>query len=286
MPELDRDGVAVHYDTWGAATDRLPLLLSHGYSASSGMWAPNRQALSARRQVITWDLRGHGASQSPTDPTAYAADQAVADMAAILDAAQVDRAAVGGLSLGGYLSLLFHLAHPERVAALLLVDTGPGFRNDEARQRWNDRAEAYAVGFDTRGLGALAASPEVLVGPHDPRGLAAAARGTLVQHDAAVMDSLGSIARAHPGRGGRRRPALPGRRRRHGGQDRRSPQGGARPRRPRRQPGSARGLRHRRGRVPGRPRPDPDHLGRDGSLRRWWSPPRWWSGPRWWAWWC
>jgi pimeloyl-ACP methyl ester carboxylesterase len=195
VPELDRGGVTVHYEVHGPATGgRLPLLLSHGYSANAGMWTPNLPALSAERQVVTWDLRGHGHSQSPTEASAYAPEQALADMAAILDACGIARAAIGGLSLGGYLSLAFHLAHPGRVAALLLFDTGPGFRNDDARDRWNARAEAYAVGFETRGLEALAASPEVRVGPHDPRGLAAAARGTLVQHDASVMDSLGTIA--------------------------------------------------------------------------------------------
>ncbi len=194
MPELDRHGVAVHYDVHGRATHRPPLVLTHGYSATSAMWAPNLAALSADRQVLTWDLRGHGASQSPDDPSAYSSQAALDDLAALLDVVGAGRAVLGGQSLGGYLSLAFHLIHPERVAALVLVDTGPGFRNDEARQGWNDRAEAYAVGFETRGLDALGTSPEVRAGPHDPLGLAHAARGILVQTDGAVMASLGTIA--------------------------------------------------------------------------------------------
>jgi pimeloyl-ACP methyl ester carboxylesterase len=193
VPELDRHGVAVHYDVHGEHTDRLPLLLTHGYSATSAMWTPNLAALSADRQVLTWDLRGHGRSQSPTDPDAYSSQDALDDLGALLDAIGAERAVVGGQSLGGYLSLAFHQTHPERVAALLLVDTGPGFRNDEARQGWNDQAEAYAVGFETRGLEALGRSPEVGAGPHDPRGLANAARATLVQQDGSVMASLATI---------------------------------------------------------------------------------------------
>jgi pimeloyl-ACP methyl ester carboxylesterase len=194
VPELDRHGVAVHYDVHGQSTGRAPLVLTHGYSATSAMWAPNLAALSEDRQVITWDLRGHGRSQSPADPGAYSGPAALDDLAALLDVAGAEQAVLGGQSLGGYLSLAFHLVHPERVAALVLVDTGPGFRNDQARQGWNDQAEAYAVGFETRGLDALGRSPEVGGGPHDPLGLALAARGILVQHDGAVMASLGTIA--------------------------------------------------------------------------------------------
>ena len=59
----------------------------------------------------------------------------MADMAAILDACGVPRAVIGGLSLGGYLSLAFRLAHPERVAALVLFDTGPGYKSDDGTRK-------------------------------------------------------------------------------------------------------------------------------------------------------
>ena len=56
-----------------------------------------------------------------------------------------------GHSLGGYLSLEFALAHPDRVDGLVLVDTGPGYRNDEARAAWNEMAERYAADLEARG---------------------------------------------------------------------------------------------------------------------------------------
>jgi len=193
VPHLERDGVTLHYELHGATSDRIPLLLTHGYSASSAMWKPNLPALAGKRQVVTWDIRGHGRSASPSDPARYSAAASVADMAAILDACGIRRAAVGGLSLGGYLSLAFHLAHPTRVAALLLCDTGPGFRQVDARERWNAFAVARAEDLERQGLAALSTSPEVGGGPHDPTGLALAARGILVQHDSRVLDSLPSI---------------------------------------------------------------------------------------------
>ncbi len=193
MARLEREGVALSYRLHGAAGGRTPLLLTHGYSATSAMWQSNIPALAATRQVITWDLRGHGLSASPPDPARYSEEASVADMAAILDACGISRAAIGGLSLGGYLSLAFHLTHPARVAGLLLCDAGPGFRQARARERWNALAVSRAEALERQGLAALPTSPEVGPGPHDPLGLGLAARGILTQHDSRVLDSLSSI---------------------------------------------------------------------------------------------
>ena len=88
-------------------------------------------------------MRGHGQSDYPADPAAYSEALTVADMAALLDEVGADRAIVGGLSLGGYMSLAFHRAHPQRVRALLIIDTGPGFKKDDARDAWNRRCLLY-----------------------------------------------------------------------------------------------------------------------------------------------
>jgi pimeloyl-ACP methyl ester carboxylesterase len=194
MASLDRDGVSIHYQVHGEPTDRAPLLLTHGYSSSASMWAPNLAALGARRQIVTWDIRGHGQSDSPRRPEVYSEAASVADMGAVLDAAGiVDRAVVGGLSLGGLLSLAFYLAHPSRVTGLLLFDTGPGFKNDDARAEWNRYAETTAASFEQGGLTSLSASPEVGADHQDPVGLAMAARGILTQRDARIIESLPKI---------------------------------------------------------------------------------------------
>jgi pimeloyl-ACP methyl ester carboxylesterase len=119
----------------------------------------------------------------------------VADMAAILDAAGVEEAVTGGLSLGGYMSLAFHLAYSERVRALLVVDTGPGYKNDAARSAWNANALSTADRLEREGLAALqGASAERALSSHrDARGLARAARGMLTQRDARVIGSLPEI---------------------------------------------------------------------------------------------
>lgn len=197
MPVIDRDGVRVHYEIHGPTDGAQPaLLLTHGYSATAEMWAPNLAALSADRKVITWDIRGHGRSDAPTDPASYSEELSVADMAALLDEAGpgTEKAVIGGLSLGGYLSLAFHLAHPDRVVGLVLCDTGPGYRRDEPRAEWNAMAARWADDFDKRGLAALGAGAEVRASHHrSAAGLALAARGILAQRDARVLESLSAI---------------------------------------------------------------------------------------------
>jgi pimeloyl-ACP methyl ester carboxylesterase len=63
-------------------------------------------------------MRGHGQSGDPRDPALYSQALTVGDMAAVLDACDIERAVIAGLSLGGVMSLAFHLAYPERVHIL------------------------------------------------------------------------------------------------------------------------------------------------------------------------
>jgi pimeloyl-ACP methyl ester carboxylesterase len=195
MKQLQRPGgVTLAFEVHNPHAPGVPLLLTHGFGATSGMWDPNIDALSVDRPVIVWDQRGHGSSDAPDDMSLYSEQIGVADMAAILDAASADRAVIGGMSLGGYLSLAFHLVHPQRVAALVLVDTGPGYRNDEARGKWNAWVERRAQELES-GRTRADSSPELAQAVHQhPEGLPRAARGVMAQKDARVITSLDSIA--------------------------------------------------------------------------------------------
>ncbi len=83
---------------------------------------------------------GRGRSDYPNDPSKYSEEATVEDIAALLDAVGTKKAIVGGLSPGGYMSQAFYSAYPDRVTALLIIDTGPGFSSDEAREAWNKNA--------------------------------------------------------------------------------------------------------------------------------------------------
>jgi pimeloyl-ACP methyl ester carboxylesterase len=74
-----------------------------------------------------YDTRGHGATTAPGDMKAYSlARDYVGDLTALLDHLGIDRAHIGGLSMGGMIAQEFALQHPERLRSLLLFDTGPG----------------------------------------------------------------------------------------------------------------------------------------------------------------
>src|SRR5205807_2581828 len=82
MPKLNRDGVSIYYEVHGSGP---VLLLTHGYSATVQMWKGQIEALSKKHTLVTWDMRGHGQSDYPSDQSAYSEEATVADMAAILD---------------------------------------------------------------------------------------------------------------------------------------------------------------------------------------------------------
>jgi pimeloyl-ACP methyl ester carboxylesterase len=192
MPKISRDGVEIYYEVHGSGP---VLLLTHGYSSTSSMWQGQIEPLSRHHKLVLWDMRGHGQSDYPDDPQNYSEALTVADMAALLDEVGAERAIVGGLSLGGYMSLAFYRAHPERVRALLIIDTGPGFKKDDAREAWNKRALETADRFEREGLNGLkSGSPERSNVKHrDASGLALAARGMLTQRDARVIELLPEI---------------------------------------------------------------------------------------------
>ena len=161
---LDRHGVNIYYEVVGSGP---AIVFTHGFGASSHMFAGTVERLSADHTVITWDIRGHGRSDYPPDVAHYSPQLAVGDIAALLDAVGARDAVIAGHSLGGYLSLAFNLAHPNRVRGLVLIDTGPGYRKPEPARRVEQprrtvrgRAGAEVVSTDCR---AAASSPPMCI---------------------------------------------------------------------------------------------------------------------------
>ena len=192
MAYIDRDGVKIYYEVAGSGP---VVLLSHGYSASTRMWQGQIAPMKDAYTVVTWDMRGHAQSDSPDDQSRYSEEATVDDMAAILGEVGAERAVIGGLSLGGYMSLAFYARRPELVRALMLFDCGPGYRNPKGREAWNETATRRAEVFEAKGLESLGGSAEVRVSAHrSAQGLANAARGMLAQFDSRVMDVLDKIA--------------------------------------------------------------------------------------------
>ncbi|HET7523575.1 MAG TPA: alpha/beta hydrolase [Acidimicrobiales bacterium] len=126
MPVADINGQQLYYEDSGGPG--APVIFSHGFLMDHEMFAPQVEELSDEFRCITWDERGFGASRAAGPFNYY---DSAADCVAILDHLGIDGAVLGGMSQGGFLSLRAALTSPDRVKALVLIDTEAGVENQE-----------------------------------------------------------------------------------------------------------------------------------------------------------
>jgi pimeloyl-ACP methyl ester carboxylesterase len=146
------------------------VVLTHGFGDSSETWSAQVEALAPRFAVHLWDLPGHGRSPRPDTSPAYTRDAAVEALERIV--AEAGGAALVGHSLGGYLAQCLAIRRPDLVRALVLLNSGPGFRDRGGRARWNRGARLAVARF----------------------GLLPAVVGLVEQHDSFVINGLARIA--------------------------------------------------------------------------------------------
>ena len=139
------DGTRIHYSVSGRR-DGEPVLMIQGLGADSRGWLRQRLAFAARHRVIVFDNRGVGRSDRPPGP--YDLDVMADDALAVLDAAGVADAHVMGASMGGVISQIIAVRHPERVRSLILACTAcrqlPWRR--ELLAEWAEVAERDGMG--------------------------------------------------------------------------------------------------------------------------------------------
>lgn len=160
-----RDGVRLYYEHHlpsGDGSDRglrPTVIFSCAYCTTHENWRGQvAPLLAAGHPVVLWDLRAHGDSEAPTSADAWSMERVVADLDGVVEATTPDRPFVAvGLSFGGLASLHYRVRHPERVAALVLVASGPGFKNPEAASAWAAQVERTASFLETRGFPAFVA---------------------------------------------------------------------------------------------------------------------------------
>jgi esterase len=117
------NGTNLHYVEWGAE-GATPIVLLHGLRAYGHWYDDFAQAAQGRYRVIAPDLRGRGASEWAKDAD-YGTDAYVADLEGLVDHLGLSRFILGGHSLGGVIVAHYTARHPERVAALLILDMSP-----------------------------------------------------------------------------------------------------------------------------------------------------------------
>jgi pimeloyl-ACP methyl ester carboxylesterase len=121
MPSIERNGVPIHFDDVGSGP---PLVMGHSILCSGEMWMYQVPRLAERFRVINIDQRGHGRSVPATEP--YELRDMVEDFFGVLDHLGVERAVWVGLSMGGMVAMHAAIADPDRVTAMLLLDTHAG----------------------------------------------------------------------------------------------------------------------------------------------------------------
>lgn len=119
MPYANVNGQRIYFED--SAGVGAPVILAHGFLMDQEMFAPQVAALAPEFRVVTWDERGFGLTEFDGEPFTYW--DSARDCLALLDHLGIERAVVGGMSQGGFVSIRAALTAPERVRALVLLDT-------------------------------------------------------------------------------------------------------------------------------------------------------------------
>lgn len=139
--KADINGITLAYGDRG---NGLPLVLIHGFPLCRKMWRPQAEALSkAGCRVITPDLRGFGESVLTSGMVSM--DIYANDIVALLDHLGIDKAVVGGMSMGGYVLLNLLERYPDRIAAPIFIATKAGGDDDAGKARRTALAEACRI---------------------------------------------------------------------------------------------------------------------------------------------
>ncbi len=139
MPFAEVNGQRIRYEDSGG--EGPPVVLSHGFLMDREMFAPQVDALAPEFRVIAWDERGFGGTEFDGQPFTYW--DSARDCLGLLDHLEIDQAVLGGMSQGGFLSLRAALLAPERVRALVLIDTQSGVEDPERLPLYRQMQETW-----------------------------------------------------------------------------------------------------------------------------------------------
>jgi pimeloyl-ACP methyl ester carboxylesterase len=141
MPHAEVNGQQLYYEDTGGAGPTI--IFSHGFLMDHEMFAPQVSALSDSHRVVTWDERGFG--DTAFDGEAFSYWDSARDCLGLLDHLGVERAVLAGMSQGGFLSLRAALLAPERVRALILLDTEAGVEDPEIAAGYTEMKNTWVT---------------------------------------------------------------------------------------------------------------------------------------------
>jgi pimeloyl-ACP methyl ester carboxylesterase len=171
MPHLTTDDdVKLYYEETGKG---IPIVFVHEFAGDHRSWEPQVRAFARTYRCITYNARGYPPSDVP-EGEKYSQDRARDDIRAVLDALNIDKAHVVGLSMGGFATLHFGFAYPQRARSLVIAGCGYGAEPDK-RAQFAAEAEISAKRFEE--LTMAKAAEAYALGPtrvqhqnRDPRG--------------------------------------------------------------------------------------------------------------------
>ena len=144
MPLAPVNGINLYYEERGAG---YPLVWSHEFAGDYRSWKAQVNFFGRRYRVITYNARGYPPSDVPDCLNDYTQAQSVDDLKGLLDYLEIERAHVGGLSMGGNVALNFGLTYPDAARSLIIAGTGAGSTDEDAfRENVNQRADAMRAG--------------------------------------------------------------------------------------------------------------------------------------------
>ena len=150
MPKFSANGVNLFYDVTG---EGFPLVWCHEFGGSYESWETQVRFFTRRYQVITYAARGWPPSDVPDDPEAYSQDVVVNDLYLLLRHLGIDQAHIGGLSMGGSVTLNFGIAHPEMARSLIVASAGSGTTN---RERFLAESQSFTERILSEGMETIA----------------------------------------------------------------------------------------------------------------------------------
>ncbi|HYI80201.1 MAG TPA: alpha/beta hydrolase [Thermoleophilaceae bacterium] len=182
-----------------SAGEGAPIVLAHGLTATRrNVVQGSRHLLGRGWRLVSYDARGHGESSPAPDRDAYDYVSLAGDLAAVLDAEEIERATVVGSSMGAATAVRFALDHPDRVSALVLITPayrGAGQLGAAALAHWDTLAEALESG-DVEGFVDASGANELPERWREPARLATRQRIERHRHLDAVARALRVVPRS------------------------------------------------------------------------------------------
>lgn len=150
MPKVRANGINLYYEEAGSGN---PVVFVHEFAGDWRSWEPQVRFFSSRYRAVTFSARGYLPSDVPDSPQAYSQELQVEDLKGLLDALQIDRAHLCGLSMGSYTTLLFGMRYPERARSLTIA--GSGYGSGQNRQEFHRQVSQVAGQMFQEGMKAI-----------------------------------------------------------------------------------------------------------------------------------